>query len=95
MKRPFTDKELTRLDYLIQTGYGWGRYALSVKNQGCITERQATALDEMYCKVYTKTEQNKTLRSRPSYKATYKRHMSDNEGWGEVYETADYGGYEQ
>ena len=96
MRRPFTEQEIERLDYLIRVGWGWRKYAESVKAQGWISDRQAVALDEMYCKVYTKTEQRKILAARPKYnqRNTYKRHMGDSEGWGEMYESADYGGYE-
>jgi len=90
--RPFTEQEVERLDYLIRAGWGWRKYAESVKGQGWISDRQAQVLDEMYCKVYTKTNAKKNR--SPSYRSTYKRHMGDNEGWGEMYESVDYGGYE-
>tara|TARA_R110000744_G_C19371770_1_gene563125 strand:- start:9268 stop:9483 length:216 start_codon:yes stop_codon:yes gene_type:complete len=62
MKRLFTEQEVERLDYLIRAGWGWRKYAESVKSQGWISERQAVTLDEMYCKVYTKTEQKKIFK---------------------------------
>lgn len=90
--RDFTEQEKERIDYMIKAGYGWGKYARSLKKQSKISAKQSETLDEMYCRLYNQQSSHKY---KPSYRyrgsKSRKRELEANDGWGYVSDVSDYG----
>lgn len=85
-RKPYSEQDIRIIDKLIKAGYGWRAFALNVKKQGWITEKQSAALCHMANNLsaqYVKATSPKYGTSRNS-----KRDYGDEDN----FEGFDYGG---
>lgn len=87
---PLTDDDENKIINLMSTGYGWGRYAASIKAQGWISSKQRDTLDSMSFRVTyhnSRVAFNRSLSTAANYRGDYE----EPPGWYTDFDIPDGG----